>query len=245
MRAVRRLAALVTVTAILLAIGLTILAVLRARSQDLPWTALDLGDPPGLFTGRKLAGLTHDFPKCRALLDKAGVRYEVLAPVHAAERCGYDDVVRFAPGGSRRDRLVARRSRCVMPGRGGAFGLGMECRPARGAAIAGQPGRRESNISAAIIAAISRAKGRGASTPPPMRSISPVSAWPTASGSPSRGTGRGAGRRRLSSVRYATVPAGCSRRHYRRTITPRITITCISTRRRGGNGAGGRAGERR
>jgi hypothetical protein len=101
MSAVQRLAGLVTVAAVLLAIGLAVLAALRARSQDLPWTSLDLGDPPGLFTGRKLAGLTHDFPKCRALLDSAGVRYTVLAPVHAGDRCGYDNVVRFAPGGSR------------------------------------------------------------------------------------------------------------------------------------------------
>ena len=90
-----------TIAAILLALGLMLLAVLRGRPQDLPWTPLDLGEPIGAFTGRKLAGLTHDFPRCRALLDKAGVRYDVLPEVHV-NACGYADGVRFAEGGSRR-----------------------------------------------------------------------------------------------------------------------------------------------
>jgi len=90
-----------TIAAILLALGLMLLAVLRGRPQDLPWTPLDLGEPIGAFTGRKLAGLTHDFPRCRALLDKAGVRYDVLPKVHV-NACGYADGVRFAEGGSRR-----------------------------------------------------------------------------------------------------------------------------------------------
>jgi len=90
-----------TIAAILLALGLMLLAVLRGRPQDLPWTPLDLGEPIGAFTGRKLAGLTHDFPRCRALLDKAGVRYDALPEVHV-NACGYADGVRFAEGGSRR-----------------------------------------------------------------------------------------------------------------------------------------------
>lgn len=101
MRALRRLVGGMTVAAILLAGCLLLYAALRGRPQDLPWTPLDLSEPIGLFTGRKLAGLTKDFPKCRALLDKAGVRYTVLAPVRAGT-CGYNDGVRFAPGGARR-----------------------------------------------------------------------------------------------------------------------------------------------
>ena len=101
MQALRRLVGGVTIAAIALAVGLMLFAALRGRPQDLPWTPLDLGQPIGMMTGRKLAGLTDDFPKCRALLDKAGVHYTVLAPVKYGT-CSYADGVRFAPGGSRR-----------------------------------------------------------------------------------------------------------------------------------------------
>jgi hypothetical protein len=75
---------------------------LRDRPQDLPWTRLDLGQPIGIFTGRKLAGLTGDHARCRALLRAAGVRYAALASVTGdAPQCGYADGVRLAPGGSR------------------------------------------------------------------------------------------------------------------------------------------------
>ncbi|MES2989660.1 MAG: extensin family protein [Pseudomonadota bacterium] len=76
-------------------------AMLRGRPQDLPWTRLDLGQPVGAFTGRKLAGLTDDYAQCRALLRAAGVRYTMLSPVKAEEQCGYSDGVRFGEGGSR------------------------------------------------------------------------------------------------------------------------------------------------
>jgi hypothetical protein len=101
MRAVRLMLGGATIAAILLALGLMLVAMLRGKPQDLPWTPLDLGEPTGLFTGRKLAGLTHDFPRCRALLHKAGVRYTILPPIHAGV-CGYADGVRFDAGGSRR-----------------------------------------------------------------------------------------------------------------------------------------------
>ena len=101
MRAVRLMLGGATIAAILLALGLMLVAMLRNKPQDLPWTPLDLGEPTGLFTGRKLAGLTHDFPRCRALLRKAGVSYTVLPPIHAGI-CGYADGVRFTAGGSRR-----------------------------------------------------------------------------------------------------------------------------------------------
>jgi hypothetical protein len=73
---------------------------LRGAPQDLPWTPLDLGEPSGAFTGRKLAGLADHGRECRQLLDRAGVRYQALPPRHAG-RCGYDDAVRFAAGGAR------------------------------------------------------------------------------------------------------------------------------------------------
>lgn len=82
--------------------ALLLYAAMRGRPQDLPWTALDLGQPVGMFTGRKLAGLTQDFPRCRALMDRAGVRYTVLPERREGEVCGYADAVRFAGGGARR-----------------------------------------------------------------------------------------------------------------------------------------------
>ncbi|RYD48686.1 MAG: extensin family protein [Sphingomonadales bacterium] len=75
---------------------------LRNKPQDLPWTRLNLGEPIGMFTGRKLAGLTDDYAQCRALLRSAGVRYTMLASVKEGEQCGYADAVRLGEGGARR-----------------------------------------------------------------------------------------------------------------------------------------------
>lgn len=86
--------------AILLGIGFAIYAVVKSRPQDLPWTPLDLGERPGLFTGRKLAALGDDFAQCRMLLDRAGVTYTALDPLRPAgsPQCGYDDGVRATGG---------------------------------------------------------------------------------------------------------------------------------------------------
>ena len=73
----------------------------REHPQDLPWTPLDLAQPIGMFTGRKLTALTEDAPRCRALLDTAGVTYTVLPRRTDGSRCGYADGVRFGAGGSR------------------------------------------------------------------------------------------------------------------------------------------------
>jgi hypothetical protein len=67
---------------------------LRQRPQDLPWTDLDLAQPVGLFTGRKLAALTGDPQRCMALLDRAGVDYVAMAP-GGADQCAYADAVRL------------------------------------------------------------------------------------------------------------------------------------------------------
>jgi hypothetical protein len=72
----------------------------REHPQDMPWTPLDLGAPVGAFTGRKVTALTADGPRCEALLARAGVRFTSLPPVRTG-RCGYDDGVRLAAGGSR------------------------------------------------------------------------------------------------------------------------------------------------
>lgn len=95
MRGVRRGLGRAALLAALLVAGLVGWSVLRGRPQDLPWTPLDLGQPVGLFTGRKLTALGDDFPACRNLLDRAGVRYEALPPRRDGERCGYDDAVRL------------------------------------------------------------------------------------------------------------------------------------------------------
>ncbi|KQT31230.1 extensin [Sphingomonas sp. Leaf412] len=85
------------IVAVLIA-GVVAWGLLRGRPQDLPWTPLDLGRPVGMFTGRKLTALTDDFAQCRRLLDRAGVRYEPLAPVREGASCGYDDGVRMGVG---------------------------------------------------------------------------------------------------------------------------------------------------
>jgi hypothetical protein len=94
----------ITAVLIFIAVAGTLLlgfAILRGRPQDLPWTRLDLGEPIGMFTGRKLAGLTDDYAQCRALLRAAGVRYSMLPPVKGEGQCGYADGLRLGEGGSR------------------------------------------------------------------------------------------------------------------------------------------------
>lgn len=108
MRRVRRALGAVVVAALALLGALLLYAILCARPQDLPWTRLDLAEPIGLFTGRKLAALGEDFAQCRALLDAAGVRYTVLQPI-AQGQCGYDDGLRFEPGGAREIRFSPAR----------------------------------------------------------------------------------------------------------------------------------------
>jgi hypothetical protein len=101
MRAIRRAAGWIVALGVAGTVLLAAWALLRGRPQDLPWTSLDLGQPVGLFTGAKLARLGDDFPKCRALLTRAGVRYTALPPRKDGPQCGYDDGVRLTAGGAR------------------------------------------------------------------------------------------------------------------------------------------------
>ena len=101
MRAVRHTIGWLVGLTLLALFGIVLWASLRGRPQDMPWTPLDLGQPAGLFTGRKLAALGNDFPQCRALLARAGVRYTVL-PTRSDGQCGYADGVRLTAGGARR-----------------------------------------------------------------------------------------------------------------------------------------------
>ncbi len=85
--------------AILGGLGLIAYVMLRDRPQDLPWTALDLTQPVGMLTGRKIAALGRDFPQCRALLDRAGVVYSARPP-HGQGQCLADDGLSPKSGGS-------------------------------------------------------------------------------------------------------------------------------------------------
>jgi hypothetical protein len=69
--------------------------------QDFPWTELQLTDPLGRFTGRKLAALGNEPAECRRLLLRGGVN-DVPAPaVSAGEQCGFEDGMRLRTGGPR------------------------------------------------------------------------------------------------------------------------------------------------
>ena len=102
MKALRTSVGAIVIAALLLTLALLVYAMLRNRPQDLPWTKLDLSQPVGMFTGRKLTALTDDFPACCAALDKAGIRYTALPARTEGEGCGYTDAVRFTKGGARR-----------------------------------------------------------------------------------------------------------------------------------------------
>jgi hypothetical protein len=102
MRAIRRTIGWLVGLAVVATLALMLWSTLRGRPQDIPWAPLDLGQPIGMFTGSKLTALTENFPLCRALLDRAGVRYTVLPPRKGAGRCGYTDGVRMANEGPRR-----------------------------------------------------------------------------------------------------------------------------------------------
>ena len=94
MKTLRTTVGAIIIAALLLTLALLVYAMLRNRPQDLPWTKLDLSQPVGMFTGRKITGLTDDFPACRAALDKAGVRYTSLPARTEGEGCGFTDAVR-------------------------------------------------------------------------------------------------------------------------------------------------------
>lgn len=87
-------------TGVMMAIGYA-----RRHPQDLPWTALDLTLPVGMFTGRKLAALREDPSLCRRLIGEAGIRFETLSPRSGGPNCTIGDAVRLNEGGARRIAL--------------------------------------------------------------------------------------------------------------------------------------------
>lgn len=104
MRAVRHTIGWMVALSIVAIAALVGWGYLRGRPQDLPWTALDLGQPVGLFTGRKLTALVDEPARCRALLDRAGVAYTAVPARRPAGEgsCGYDEAIRLADRGARR-----------------------------------------------------------------------------------------------------------------------------------------------
>lgn len=100
MRRVRRTATWLLALAALALAGLLLYGHSRRHPEDVPWTELDLARPVGAFTGRKLADLADDGPRCKALLERAGVRFAALPPVRAGPQCGFDHAVRPARGGA-------------------------------------------------------------------------------------------------------------------------------------------------
>ena len=101
MIALRQTLKAVTIATVLLGIAFAIYAFVKNRPQDVPWAPLDLAEAPGMFTASKLAALRSEPRRCTALLDRAGVRFDRLAPVRPEAACGYSDGVRMKGGGAR------------------------------------------------------------------------------------------------------------------------------------------------
>jgi len=100
MQAIRHIAGWGVALLLMAVLALVAWGTLRGRPQDLPWTPLDLGQPIGLFTGRKLTALGGDGAACRSLLSQSGVRFTAL-PRRGDGQCGYDDAVRLGDRGAR------------------------------------------------------------------------------------------------------------------------------------------------
>lgn len=102
MRRTRRIILWLILAAVLTVGGLLLYAYAREHPEDLPWTELDLGRPIGAFTGRKLTALGDDPPRCRALMERAGIAFTALPARRDGPQCGYADTVRFGSGGATR-----------------------------------------------------------------------------------------------------------------------------------------------
>lgn len=54
---------------------------LQTHPQDNPWAPLNIGDPIGMATARKLAALRDDPQECLAVLSRSNVAHNVLEPI--------------------------------------------------------------------------------------------------------------------------------------------------------------------
>jgi hypothetical protein len=95
----RRLWRATIFAAILVALACAYLVWTRSHPQDSPFTPLDLTQPIGMFTGRKIADLADDPLRCKTLLFRAGVRTLDLPPAGSGH-CAYEDAVRLRTGGA-------------------------------------------------------------------------------------------------------------------------------------------------
>ena len=69
----------------------------RRHPQDVPWTELQLDDPIGMFTLRKLVALEEQPALCRALLAEA-LSGDVAVPPRGSRReCAYEDGMQLRP----------------------------------------------------------------------------------------------------------------------------------------------------
>ena len=100
MRRVRKILVRLIVLGLIALAGLLLYGLARDHPEDLPWTNLDLGQPVGTFTGRKLADLADEGGRCTDLLRRAGVRFTALPARRDGPQCGYTHAVRFIEGGS-------------------------------------------------------------------------------------------------------------------------------------------------
>lgn len=115
LRRLRRIVGWLVALAVAALLALLAYGWLRQHPEDTPWAPLDLAQPIGMFTGRKLVTLREDFPQCRALLDRAGVEFTVLAEHREGTQCGYADGVRFVAGDPRITPFVPGRLGVACP----------------------------------------------------------------------------------------------------------------------------------
>ncbi len=94
----RTIIALLVIAALLIAAR----AWLADHPQHSPWAPLDLADPPGWATQRKLAALRADPAECRTVLERSEVAFEPLEPAGEGACARPDRIVLgeapFAPG---------------------------------------------------------------------------------------------------------------------------------------------------
>jgi hypothetical protein len=83
--------------ALLAAAGFIAYAMLRPAPQDLPWTPLEMHQPIGLFTGRKLTKLADEPARCVGLLQGTGLKVEAVEPFGEGQ-CRVPDATRVAAG---------------------------------------------------------------------------------------------------------------------------------------------------
>lgn len=75
---------------------------MREHPERFPWTSLSLADPIGPFTGIKLARLTAEPQRCRALLGSAGLAERPFEQQQSANSlCRFDDAVLIRPENAR------------------------------------------------------------------------------------------------------------------------------------------------